>query len=154
LSRTTTPAAIRAAVLDAALAATASDANRFSDAVHALAQLDDAQLSLVQAATVRHLVEVLHPDGVTGEDVQQLLTDTARQAGAWWPQLDPDALVAVLVNSLGVADPDQPGPRPAELAAHAVLILAELAGRQPEPLAALVDQSLAEIRRAETMEMP
>jgi len=151
----TTPSSISAASITSALidsvdAARASDADRFADALPALAALDQAQLTAVQSLVLRQLLERLHPDGLDADDLRQVLADTVRRAG-WWPDLDPGTLGTVLVSSLGAAEPDQPASRPA---GHGCLLIAELAGRQPEPLAALVRQALAEIHRAETIELP
>ncbi|HTZ42953.1 MAG TPA: hypothetical protein VMB79_03760 [Jatrophihabitans sp.] len=159
MSRQTTPAAIRAAVLAAATAAAERDPARFAEAAAALAALEPAQLSIVQAGVIRQLLEVVHPDGVDSTDARQLLADTSRAGAAWWPHTAPDAVLVVLLTSLGVAEAETPwlgaqAPRVGALAAHASLLIAELAGRQAEPLAGFVDRALGEIQRAETMEMP
>jgi len=146
----TTPSAISSALVEAVDAARAGDADRFAGALPALAALDQAQLTAVQSLVLRQLLERQHPDGLDADDLRQALADTARQAG-WWPDLDPGTLGTVLVSSLGAAEPDQPT---SQLAGHGCLLIAELAGRQPEPLAALVRQALAEIQRAETVELP
>jgi hypothetical protein len=148
----TPAAAIQAAVTESVQAAVDRDSDRFRAGAAALAKLDQAQLTIVQATVIRVLLELRHPDGLTGAEIKQLLSETAEHSAEWWPDADAQALVAVLLNSLSVADPAQPtafeGP------AHASLLIAELVAGQPAALAAHLAGALAEVRRAETMEMP
>jgi hypothetical protein len=155
---------IRAAVADAVLAATAADAERFDDASTTLAALDQQRLTLVQGAIVRELLENLHPDGLAGEDAQEVLTRTFKAAVIWYPTVDAEAMIAVLMGSLGAADPDETSQLDqAGIAVHGSLLIADLltaSMESPTPdnaaklLNGLLDSAFAEIQRAETMEMP
>lgn len=167
--------AIRAAVIDAVLAATAADAERFDDASTTLAALDQRQLTLVQGAIVRKLLENLHPDGLAGEDAQEVLTRCFKAAVLWHPTVDAEAMIAVLMGSLGAADPDGTSQlNQTGIAVHGSLLIADLliaSARSSPPDSAtgdtaadqvrlgellnrLLDHAFAEIQRAETMEMP
>ncbi len=106
----------------------------------------------IHAEMVRSLLEELHPDGLTGEDVQDALTRTVREASIWNVDLDVPGFVEVLTGALGVADTDErrPPPRPA----HAVLIIADLLVRRNVASEVFLRRAVAEIERAQTMEMP
>ena len=70
--------------------------------------------------------------------------------------LDPDVLLVVVTGALGIFDPDL-APRvvrPSELALHAPPLVADLLRRTRRPLRHHVELAFAEIRRAETMELP
>jgi hypothetical protein len=169
--------ALRAAVVEAVCAAQAEDGTALAGCRGALAGLDEQRLRIVQGELVRSLLEELHPDGLSAADAQDLLERCVRDTAAWYPSLDPAVLVVVLIGSLGVQDPDeQPAAAPATVAEHAAVLTAELIKaeqRAGEPGAAvtgdgaeqradrfrdranqLLDRALAELERAETMEMP
>ena len=65
-------------------------------------------------------------------------------------------LVVLLSGALGSHDLDeeQPGITPAEMARTAPLLVADLLRRRGRSLSAYLDAALAEIARAETVEMP
>jgi hypothetical protein len=161
--------AIRTAVADAVLAAFEADPERFKDASTALAALHQQRLTVVQGTIVRQLLEDLHPDGLAGEDAQEVLTRTFKAAAEWYPPVDVEAMIAVLMGALGAADPDETSQlNQAGIAVHGSLLIADLltAGllansmESPSPekastlLNAKLDHAFAEIQRAETMEMP
>ena len=152
----TLPAAARqisTAVTDAVAAARTADADAFAEAATRLAAADPQRVSLVLGAVVRPLLEDLHPDGLDGEDLRAVLERCARAAGAWDSGVDPAVLLVVLVGALGLSDPDeQPRLPPAEVSRNAVLLVADLLG--PRPLGPYLTASLAELARAETVEMP
>jgi hypothetical protein len=135
----------------------------FAAAVAGFAKLDVAALGIVQAGAVRSLLEQLHPDGLDAEDVREVLTACAR-AAAWFVDFSPDLVLLVLSGALGMTDPDQqPLTGRVPLAAHACLVLEHLSAPTSEPseptgptdlLARHLADAVAEIRRAETMEMP
>lgn len=101
---------------------------------------------------VRSLLEELHPDGLTGEDVQDALTNAVRSASAWNFDLDVPGFVEVLTGALGVADTEEERPRPRP--EHAVLIITDLLVRRKARAEVYISRAISEIRRAQTMEMP
>jgi hypothetical protein len=172
---------ISAAIIGANAAARAGDPDQFEAALVVLAAQNPEQLAVVQGAIVLSILQERHPDGLTGEDVQAAIEATVRDAG-WYPGTDPEVLVATLLGALGVRDPsDQEAgfraPGRAELSAHGALLIAGLlaphsdrqAQSQPDGAAAggaarpedeesvlrrHLRVALAEIERAETMELP
>jgi hypothetical protein len=167
--------ALRTAVSEAVRAAAAEDGPALADCGPALAALNEPRLRIVLGEMLRSAMEELHPDGLSSADAQDLIEHCTEQAG-WYPELDPAVLVVVLLGAFGAHDPDQqPAWPPAMVAQHAAVLLvdllagtgsagqpvgpAELAGQaDPAELAgraeALLDRALAELERAETMELP
>lgn len=143
---------ISKATIDAVAAVRVRSSDGYVDAVTTLEAEDPSQVGSVHAEIVRSLMEELHPDGLTGEDVQDALTRTARSAAEWMPTLDVDGFVEVLTGALGVADTDAERPRPR--VGHAVLIVADLLGLRRASAEVYVRRALAEIERAQTVEMP
>ncbi len=103
---------------------------------------------------VRELLETLHPDGLTGEDVQDVLTRCARAAALWFPVVDVDSLVTVLTGALGVADVEENPRRPERAVEAAILVIADLLSAAEVSADGYVRRALDEIARAETVEMP
>jgi hypothetical protein len=139
----------------AVTAAWARDLPAFEEAADRLALLDPEQVGIVLGAVVRTLLEDLHPDGLTGDDVQAVLERCARSALEWCPRVDPDVLLVLLAGALGV-HPDQDEAHPpagAAVAWHAPLLVADLAGTDRQ-LAGYLHGAFAEIARAETLEAP
>lgn len=136
-----------------ALAAVAARAPiAFDDAVELLGRSDSAQAGHVHAEMVRTLLEKVYSDGLTGENVQEVLGRTVRGAD-WLPNLDIAGFVEVLTGALGVADVDEQTrsrPRPA----HALLVVADLLAVRRSRADTYLRRAVAEIRRAETIEMP
>jgi hypothetical protein len=147
--------AIAEAATDAVTAARARDLPAFEEAVGRLAALDPEQVGVVLGAVVRLMLEDLHQDGLTGDDVQAVLERCTRAALEWCPRVDPDVLLVLLAGALGVhPDPDEsPPPGGAAVAWHAPLLIADLAG-DGRPLAGYLFAAFAEIARAETLEAP
>jgi hypothetical protein len=143
---------IATATDDAIAAASARVVEPFSDAIETLASEDPAQVGLIHAEMVRSLLEELHPDGLTGEDVQDALTRTVRSAAEWNPTIDVDGFVEVLTGALGVADTEERRPRPRP--EHAVLLIADLLVRRKTPAQVYIRRAVGEVQRAQTMEMP
>ncbi|OZC74395.1 hypothetical protein CH282_27825 [Rhodococcus sp. 06-418-1B] len=148
--------AIADATDDAIAAARARSKGDFDDAARSLDSEDRAQVSSIHAEMVRSLLEELHPDGLTGEDVQDALTSAVRASAAWYEDLDVPGFVEVLTGALGVADHMQeaaeqrPFPRPE----HAILIITDLLVRRKVAAQGYIQRAVGEIRRAQTMEMP
>jgi hypothetical protein len=148
------PASELARAIDAAgEAARRGEVVAFGEAVERLLALDLEKVGVVQAAAIRSLLEERYPDGLAADDVRDLLTRCERGAG-WFPGLDPGALLLVLSGALGMVDPDQAPPAGRDvLARHACLVMADLS-MDSNSLGAHIAGAIAEIRRAETMEMP
>ncbi|MDJ0393747.1 hypothetical protein QMK17_10435 [Rhodococcus sp. G-MC3] len=144
--------AIATATDHAVTAARARSNADFADAVGALASEDAARVGLIHAEIVRSLLEELHSDGLTGENVQDALASTVRSAAQWIPDLDVPGFVEVLTGALGVADAEEkrPAPRPE----HAVLIITDLLVRRKASAEIYIRRAVAEVRRAQTIEMP
>jgi hypothetical protein len=147
--------AIAETTTETVTAARERDLPAFEKAVGQLAALDPEQVGLVLGAVVRSLLEDLHPDGLAGDDIRNVLERCAHSALEWCPRVDPDVLLALLAGALGVhpeQDESQP-PGGAAVAWHAPLLIADLAG-DGRPLAGHLRAAFAEIARAETMEAP
>jgi hypothetical protein len=151
--------ALRKAVLDAVRAAGAADGPALAGCGPALAGLDEPRLRIVLGEMLRSALEELHPDGLSSADAQDLIEHCVEQAG-WYPELDPELLVVVLLGAFGAHDPDQQAASaPAIVAQHAAVLLVDLLTdpTKPDPpgrTERLLNQALAELERAETMEMP
>ena len=144
--------ALATATDDAVNAARSQSAAEFAEAVTELHAQDSAQVAAIHAEMVRSLLEELHPDGLTGEDVQDALTRAVRSAAEWHPDLDVPGFVEVLTGALGVADTEEVRRPP--LPQHAVLIIADLLARRRASAEVYLRRAVAEIQRAQTMEMP
>jgi hypothetical protein len=156
--------AISAATTDAVTAARAQDVAAFDEATDRLAAAEPEQVRVVLGVVVRALLEDLHPDGVSGDDLLELIKSCVRTSFGWYPAVDVQVLIVVLTGALGVHEPDQE-PRkvtPLEVARHAPLFITELLaapGSQartddPRPLTDYFTDAFLEISRAELNEMP
>jgi len=148
-------AALRTDLLAAVACAREGDGPGVAEHIERLTRTDPEQVRSVAGWTLRSLLEERHPDGLDSDDLRDAVTDAARAALPWFDDLEPQVLVGVLTGALGVHDAAEgvePVPPPAALR-HAVLLLAEL-GRRGAGVPAHLDSALAELRRAETVEMP
>jgi len=127
----------------------------FDAAVARLAALDLARVQGVAGAVVRSLLERLHPDGLTGEDAAEVLGRCAR-AGRWLPDLDVQVLLVLVTGALGLLDvDDQPvALSSAAVVRHLPLLITSLLHDTGTTLAPALAGAMAELRRAETVEMP
>ncbi|TFI40493.1 hypothetical protein E4P29_24330 [Rhodococcus sp. 1R11] len=140
------------ATVDALAAVVAQDPIAFDEAVELLDRSDAAKAGNVHAEMVRSLLEEVYSDGLTGENVQEVLGRTVRGAD-WLPSVDIAGFVEVLTGALGVTDVDEQSrsrPRPA----HALLVVADLLAIRRSRAETYVRRALAEIHRAQTIEMP
>ena len=140
------------ATVDALAAVVAQDPIAFDEAVELLDRSDAAKAGNVHAEMVRSLLEEVYSDGLTGENVQEVLGRTVRGA-EWLPSVDIAGFVEVLTGALGVTDVDEQSrsrPRPA----HALLVVADLLAVRRSRAETYVRRALAEIHRAQTVEMP
>lgn len=145
------PAAALAESVTAAVdAARRADTDAFRTAVERLSTVDPGRSAIVLGWAARSLLEERHPDGLDGEDLRAVLTGCA---AAWPSEVDPPVLLVLLTGALGLSDPDQePAVDPAAVARNSALLLTHLLdGRPPGPY---LDAAIAELRRAETIEMP
>lgn len=148
------PARAIASTVEAAVAAArATDAPVFDEMVAELAQLPSDQVDAVLAAVVRELLETAHPDGLTGDDVRDVLNAVVRGAAAWQTRLDATAVVGALTGALGIDESDPHHP-PTGLQGAAILLIDHLATRTRVPVTDAIGRAVAEIARAETIEMP
>jgi len=161
--------AIAATTTDAVDAARAGDVAVFDEAVTRLVAAEPEQVRVVLGVVVRALLEDLHPDGVSGDDLLELIKSCARTSYGWYPGVDLDALVVVLTGALGVHEPELE-PRkftPLDVARHAPLFIAELlSAKSPpspsptpanvpgRPLTAYFADAYLEISRSELNELP
>jgi hypothetical protein len=152
----TGPAAVMATAVTAAVtAARDSDAEAFTEATTALARLDRGQLTVLLGAVTRDLLESSHVDGVDVDAANEILRSCARFAVGWYPDFDDEPAVHALIGALGVAEPED-APRPDELlvVAHGVLLIADQLAAQARDLGPVLDAALAELLRAQTVELP
>ncbi|MEE4025262.1 hypothetical protein V1Y59_19415 [Gordonia sp. PKS22-38] len=140
-------------------AARAADLEGFTDAVEQLHDHPGARE--VHAHMVRELLETTYQDGLSGDDVSEVLTRTIGGSADWQAPVDPSAVVVVLTGALGVAEHADDADRaptthtpPAELAGAAILVVTDLAKGIAADHRPYLDRAVAEIRRAQTVEMP
>jgi hypothetical protein len=135
---------IAAAATAAVAAIRAADTAALDEAAASLAALDPAQTGLVLGTAVRLLLEDSHPDGLTADDVRNVLAGAARS----WPDADPQVVLWLLAGALGVLEEDgPPAPKPEALARNAAVLLADLLADRP--IAPWWTAALAEIERAQ-----
>jgi hypothetical protein len=141
---------------EAVSAARSPDPDAFEQAVARLAALNPEQVGLVLGAVVRSLLEDLHPDGLTGDDVRAVLEHCVRSAAAWYPGVEPAVLVVLLTGALGVhqAEEEPRALAAPDIAAHAPLLIADLLAAAGRPLDGYLRAALAEIERSETYDAP
>ncbi|NLE81812.1 MAG: hypothetical protein GX610_19975 [Rhodococcus sp.] len=140
-------------------AVTAVQDESASAAVEAFGELDALpfeQVVSVQSGIVRELLEMAHPDGLAGEDIQAVLERCVRSTVPWFPELDVAALAEVLTGALGVVDVDE---RPQTLAHTAYLqaatvVIVDLLRIVRIPAVVAIRNAVGEVARAETVEMP
>ncbi|UQX90241.1 hypothetical protein M6D93_09635 [Jatrophihabitans telluris] len=150
------PQRILARLAEAVRAAHDQDATAFAAAVTELESLDLERVSLALAESLRQALEELHPDGLAGDDVREALEHCVRSVSAWWPQLAVEALIATYTAALGMSDPEseQAGSSRLVLVTAGLLALADLLSDRAALAPGYLQAGLAEIERAETMEMP
>jgi hypothetical protein len=143
--------AIAAAVTDAVTAAGACDAAGFAEATADLAAQDPDRVRVVLGAVVGSVLEDVYPDG---PDPRDALEQCVRWAAGWYPEVDPAALVVVLTGALGAQTTGMEDVTASGVHAHGALLLAHLLAVPPRPLSPYLTEALAEVARAETVEMP
>ncbi|PTR22463.1 hypothetical protein C8K36_1111 [Rhodococcus sp. OK519] len=152
----TTPRQIAVATDAAITAARAASGEQFAEEIENLTALPFEQVTLVHAGVVRALLEDLHPDGFSGDDIQDALTRVAGAALVWLPGLDVSALAAVLTGSLGLTEMTDDAQRigQAEYVRSAILVIADLLSAADVSPHRYLKAAIGEIARAETVEMP
>jgi hypothetical protein len=134
----------------------AADRDEFLRATERLAGLDAEQVGLVLGAVLRSLLEDLHPDGLTGDEVQDVIVRCTTQATGWFPEVDVNALVLVLGGALGVhPQEDEPVPvTPLDVSRHAPLVVADLLTAGDLSYRPYLDAALTHIAEAEANDLP
>jgi hypothetical protein len=119
-----------------------------------LATLDAEQVRLVLSGVLRPLLEDLHPDGLTGDDLRAAVEGCLRRVAGWAPAADPQVLVVVLAGAFGVHPDDEARPEAAaaEAARHACLLVADLLAASGTRLRPYLDAAFVEIARAQTQD--
>jgi hypothetical protein len=150
------PRAIAMATAESLTAAMSGDPIAFQQASARLAGLDREQVGLVLGVVVRSLLEDLHPGGLSGEDIQDVLAHCTSASAACFPAVDANILLVLLAGSLGI-HPDSEEAQPVsamEMSTHAPLLIATLVGPSGRSFTAHLDAAFSEIARSETVEMP
>jgi hypothetical protein len=155
------PARVTALAVDAAVsAAQAGDAAAFTDAIadlsHVdLSRFDREQLAVLLGSVTRDLLERSHPDGLDSDDAEQVLQSCVRSTASWYEPLDSDSLIRALTGALGISDPDEPPQRDGTaVLTHGLLLIADLLRSLHQQLSPILDSALAELMRAQTIELP
>lgn len=145
--------AIAEAITAAVIAARDTDAAAYRVVTPHLATQSVEQVGIVAGETVRLLLEDRYPDGLTGDDLREVLTDCA-VAADWYPEFDPTVAATLVAGALGVheADGERLPLSAAEVAAHGPLVIAGLASTAAHPLPTYLRAALAEIARTQTMD--
>jgi hypothetical protein len=156
--------AIATAVTDGVAAAQAGDPDAFADATRRLLLADGEHVRVVLGHAVRMLLEELHPDGLDGDEVRDDVVRCVTSSAAWFPDADAEVLVIVLAGALGIHPdpppepaPDDPWadavtaapPPPAEVARHALALLADLLASRGRPVRHYLEAAFTEVARAE-----
>ncbi|GAB2640401.1 hypothetical protein ABI214_12910 [Prescottella soli] len=147
---------IAVATDDAITAARVGSREQLTEVLDDMVALPFEQVTIVHAGVVRALLEDLHPDGFSGEDIQGALTRVAGAAITWLPDLDVTALAAVLTGSLGLTEMSDDAQRigQADYLRSAVLVMADLLATADVTADRYIRAAIGEIARAETIEMP
>lgn len=129
------------------------------DATEAFGELADGpfeQVVAVQSGIVRDLLEMAHPDGLAGEDIQRVLERCVHSTVPWFPDLDVAALTEVLTGALGVADVDAgfQASTPGSYVQAAIVVIVDLLRIAKIPAVVAIRNAVGEVARAETIEMP
>lgn len=150
------PRAIATATAETLTAVQSGDPVAFQQASSRLAALDREQVGLVLGAVVRSLLEDLHPGGLSGDDIQDVLARCVSASAACCPAVGADVLLVLLAGSLGIhPDAEEAQPISAlQMSTHAPLLIATLVGPSGRSFTAHLDAAFAEIARSETVEMP
>jgi hypothetical protein len=156
MTLTGVPAMLDRWAVEAVEAAVAADEPRLALAVARADSVDGGHLRRLLVAVLRPVLEDLHPDGVDGDDLADLLDETVRET-AWTPGVDPLALAVVLTGAFGVTVAQREElPHPVsdvELVRHAVLLLGRLLCSRPGlRLRPLLDRAWTEIARADAQD--
>lgn len=140
-------------------AARTHDLDELVGAVESLG-IDADAARIVHAHVVRELLETTYDDGLSSEDISDVLARTVADAGRWNAPADPSSVAVVLTGALGVSDDlghhDGSGAAPssAEIITAALLVAALLATTARVDHHAYLVRAVEEIRRAQTVEMP
>ncbi len=151
--------------VDAAVqAAMTADAGAFDEAVADLHRTDREQLLVLLGTATLDLLERAAPDGLDAEEAERVLRGSLQMAAPWYDGLDGSALLFAFTAAVGIAEPDTdpdsdsdesaPRPAPDAVLAHGLLLVAHLTTTTGTPPHEVLDHALAELRRAQTVELP
>jgi hypothetical protein len=138
----------------AVAAAQAGDLGEFSDASAELAVLDTERVGIVQAAVIRALLEELHPTGLTGDHIRDVLERCVRASAGWYPEFDVNLLIAIYTGALGMSDPAAAASTAGMMSTHASIVIADLLTAAGTGSSRYLNAAIAEIERGETVELP
>ena len=150
------PAVVDRWAVEAVEAAVAADDSRLALAMARAQTLDGGHLRRLLSGLLRPVLEDLHPDGVDGDDLADLLDETVRET-AWAADVDPLALAVVLTGAFGVVVATREElPHPVtdlQLARHAVLLLGRVLSTRPGVrLRPYLDRAWSEIAREDAQD--
>jgi hypothetical protein len=145
---------IAEAAVEAVAAAGEHDPEAFQQAVGRLGALDAEQVGRVLGAVVRLLLEDMHPDGLTADDVRMTVDRCVRSAAGWTDDVDTDLLVMLIAGALGVHQAESFPIEPARMARHAPLLVADLLAACGHPLTPVLRAAFADIEHAELSDTP
>ncbi len=140
-------------------AARSQNAQDFDDAVAQLEKHYDAARPM-HSHMVRELLETSYQDGLSGDDVSDVLARTVASASRWDVSVDPDVIAAVLLGALGVDerlsvnDTGAQSIPPAKIIGAAVLVASDLAAAAEVDHEPYLVRAVEEIRRDQTIENP
>jgi enamine deaminase RidA (YjgF/YER057c/UK114 family) len=137
-------------VSDAVDAAGSGDREGFARAGPRLSARDPDQLRRVLSAVLRPLLEDLHPEGVSGDDLRTAVAGCAAGVATWAP-VDPQVLVVVVAGAFGIHPQEQERPDVAatQVAHHACLLIAHLLATSGRRLEEYLRLAFAELARSE-----
>jgi len=146
---------IATAAAGAVAAARATDPEAFATATATLAGRDAEQVGLVLGTVVRILLEDLHPDGLTAKDVRAVVARCVGEAASWYPEVDPDTVVVLLADALGLyqSTEERPPLAATAVATHGPIVIADLLGASGRPLDGYLRRAFADIAVSQAGEL-
>jgi hypothetical protein len=132
-------------------AAASGDQEAFAMACARLSALDPEQVRRVLSAVLRPLLEDLHPDGVSADDLREAVAGCVVRVAGWTPSVDPQVLVVVVAGAFGIHPEEQEryDVADAQVARHACLLTAHLLAASGRGVGPYLRLALAELARAE-----
>lgn len=150
-----TARAVERSVTGIVAAAATRQVTLFDQESDRLAALDPERVRLVMGGVLSSLLEARMPDGLSGEDLRDLVERGVRQSAAWFPAVDTDAFVVVLTDALGVVRDEEQiiSLDHRTVVQHGALLIGNLLAT-PGELPGHLRHALTEIERDQTVELP